>query len=402
MNKFYLIFLCGILFLFNNGDLFSQTELNISEDNFLLNANCFDKDNSTVAKYAIELNDCYIVAGQAFNKNKDIINNSAIIKLSKEGELIKTVFLGSEDVLNRMSMKTVYLINDRIIQLGTKRKKNRSYLWLREIDSDLNVINEKEFEEFTVADGSDPIVLSDNKKRIYIITKTDDSESIKNGINLSQLSTNFELVKSQYISLIEPHLNVQHVAATLNGKRIFITAFVCVEKTNNICNREKTILFDLNLKSNSIKRVKIIPKESFIGKKLLINKNKLFLIGSQSVFNKSINKYEKYTSVDIFDLKFNKIGEFTSKTDEIGLHEIAIDAIILNDTLKIVGENYKMKTIPSNSFYLSFDLKGNLIENKTFRFSSKNLNNTFRKIIPLSNNSYMILGMGDGWRILIK
>ena len=219
---------------------------NIDKNDFQLNVNFFEKDNN-IPKYAIELNDCFIVAGQAFNKDNDLIYNSAIIKLSKDGKLIKKVFLGSEDISNRKSMKSVFLIKNRIVQFGTFRKKNRSHLWLREIDSDLNVIKEKEFNEFTVADDNDPIVLYENKKGIYVITKTDDSESIKNGINLLQLSNNFEIIKSQYIPLIESHLNVRHVAATLHKNSIFLTAFVCVEKNNNICNSEKTVLFDLNL-----------------------------------------------------------------------------------------------------------------------------------------------------------
>ena len=139
-----LYFIISLFFILLYNTALSQ---NIDKNDFQLNVNFFEKDNN-IPKYAIELNDCFIVAGQAFNKDNDLIYNSAIIKLSKDGKLIKKVFLGSEDISNRKSMKSVFLINNRIVQFGTFRKKNRSHLWLREIDSDLNVIKEFSKEEF--------------------------------------------------------------------------------------------------------------------------------------------------------------------------------------------------------------------------------------------------------------
>lgn len=77
-------------------------------------------------------------------------------------------------------------------------------------------------------------------------------------------------------------------------------------------------------------------------------------------------------------------------------------AIILNDKIYIGGYQYNNKIIKEESLFLTFDLEGKLLEKLLFSDEKKHSENRITKIIPLENDTFLLLGKGNGWRIIVK
>ncbi|HEX7870899.1 MAG TPA: hypothetical protein VF455_12380, partial [Chryseobacterium sp.] len=209
-----------------------NTNINNDKD-FKLNSNYFPVDNN-FAKAAVEIKDGYLIAGQNFVEEDNTQHNSAIIKIDKTGKLIKKTTLGeNKDYRKESFMKTVYSINNnRLIQLGSKKIDDRAYLWLREINDNLDVLQDKLFESISASVTQESMVFN-VKDGFYVISESGFYRDLE--LNITFISNDLQKVDNHVISYIEPpfdFFNKYDFSASLVNNKLYVT-------TNGVDERDK-------------------------------------------------------------------------------------------------------------------------------------------------------------------
>ena len=383
-----------------------NTNLNQDKD-LKLNTNYFPTNNN-VARAAVEVNDGYIIAGQNFEQEDNVQFNSAIIKIDKNGNLLKKTFLGnSKEFDTEFSMKSVYGINSkRLIQLGTKKIDKRSYLWLREVSENLDVLQDKVYESISAAVTQEPAVFP-VEKGFYVVSESGFSRDLE--LNLTFISDDLQKTDNHIISFIEPPFDFfgkfDFSAALVGNKFYIITNAVDERHAPDEAAKYRTYILEYDLASRKITKHAKISESDFFSRKMIIHNNLIYVVGVKDTGELLPNKLgRRNTVVKVLNMNFEKIKEFNymPAADKGKFTEHLYDAAIVEDNLHIVGEIYKSGTSSNESIYLKFDLNGKLLEDRFLKYGSAYSENRLMKIVPLKNNELMLLGKGDGWRVLIK
>jgi len=383
---------------------FGQTAHQNNDKDFILNLNFFPVDNN-FAKSGVEVKDGYIIAGQNFVNEGDKHFNSAIIKVSKDGKMLKKTFLGDNKNYDDESFnKTVFSTgNNKLVQVGSKKIDKRSRLWLREIDDDLNVLQEKVIETVPADVSFDPLIFN-VKDGFYCVTSSAFSRDRE--LNVTFISNDLQKVENNVISFIEPpfdFFNTGYYSAALDQNKLYVLMGAVDERGSYAY---KYYLLEYDLVSKKVTRHKKITGEEFQGKKILIHKNQIYVIGMNDTKEQFPNKQtRRNTSVRVYNMNFEKVREFNYNpgSNQGKFTEHMHDAAIVADKLYITGEMYNFGGSFSNeSVYLVFDLQGKLLDERFLKYGTPYSENRLIRISPLKNDGLMLLGKGDGWRILIK
>lgn len=121
-------------------------------------------DSNNIPRSVISLpsGDGYLVLGQKFTEIDSVQHASALVKLSRDGKLLKETFFG------RDRARLVNISSDgknRIVLAGVDDDK----LWIRRVDEDLNVVSDTVFSEFEAQDLYYPKVLFDGNDLIVVL-----------------------------------------------------------------------------------------------------------------------------------------------------------------------------------------------------------------------------------------
>ncbi|MCX8524922.1 hypothetical protein OF897_13465 [Chryseobacterium formosus] len=384
-----------------------NTNINYDKD-FKLNRNYFPVDNN-FAKAAVETKDGYLIAGQNFVEEDNTQHNSAIIKIDKTGKLIKKTTLGeNKDYRKESFMKTVYSINNnRLIQLGSKKIDDRAYLWLREINDNLDVLQDTLFESISASVTQEPMVFN-VKDGFYVISESGFYRDLE--LNITFISNDLQKVDNHVISYIEPpfdFFNKYDFSASLANNKLYVTTNGVDErdKENIYATKYKTYILEYDLSTHKITKHKKVSEADFLSRKVIVHKDLIYLIGIKDTGEPMSNKNtRRNTVVKVLNMNFEKVKEFNyvPAPDKGKFNEHLYDAVIVNDELHIVGEMYKSGTFSNESVYLKFDLNGKLLDDRLLKYGSMYSENRMIKIVPLKNNDMMLLGKGEGWRVIIK
>jgi|GEM_PF-6937639 len=389
---------------------FAQNTDNNNDKDFKLNSSYFPVDNN-FAKAGVETIDGYLVAGQNFEEEEEeednTQRNSAIIKIDKSGKLIKKTTLGeNKDYTKESFMKTVYSINNnRFIQLGSKKIDDRAYLWLREINENLDVLQDKLFESISVSVMHDPMVFN-TKDGFYVISESGFYRDLE--LNVTFISNDLQKIENHRISYIEPPFDFYNkfsFSASMVNNKLYITTNGVDErdKENIYATKYKTYILEYDLSTHKITRHKKISESDFLSGKVIVHKDLIYVLGvkytEEQLTDKKINI--RNTMVKVFNMNFEKVKEFTyvPSADKGKFTQSFYDGVIVNDELHLVGEMYQNGTF---SVYLKFDLTGKLLEDRILKYGSRYAENRLIKIVPLKNNELMLLGKGEGWRVIVK
>lgn len=380
--------------------------VSINQD-FKLNTHYMTPENN-FAKAGVEVKDGYIISGQNFVQEGDAEYNSAIIKIDKNGKLIRKTVLGDNKDFDKESvMKTVYGINNnRLVQLGSKKIDKRSYLWLREVNDNLDVLQDKVYESVSADATHDPIVFN-VPDGFFVVSESAFSRDLE--INLTFISNDLQKTDNHIISFIEPPFDFfgrfDYSAALVNNKFYLITNGVDERNAQDTSSKYKTYILEYDLATRKVTKHKKISEADFMSRKLLINKDLIYVVGVKDTGEPISNKTgRRNTLVKVLNMNFDKVKEFNyvPSPDKGKFSEHLYDAAIVNDELHIIGEMYRSGTFSNESVYLKFDLNGKLLDDRFLKYGSMYSENRLIKIVPLKNNELMLLGKGEGWRVIIK
>ncbi len=383
---------------------FSQTAHQNNDKDFTLNLSFFPVDNN-FAKSGVEIKDGYIIAGQNFVNEGNTEFNSAVIKISKDGKLLKKTFLANSKNFDDESFnKTVFRTgSNKLVQIGSEKVDKRSRLWLREIDEDLNVLQDKVIETVPADVTFDPLFFP-VKDGFYCVTRSAFFRDLE--LNVTFISNDLQKTENSVISFIEPPFdfyNTGYYSAALDRNKLYVLMGAVDERGSYAY---KSYLLEYDLVSKKVTRHKKITGEEFQGKKILIHKDQIYVIGMNDTKEVLPNKQtRRNTSVRVYNMNFEKVREFnyTPGSNQGKFTEHMHDAVIVADKLYITGEMYNsFGSFSNESVYLVFDLQGKLLDERFLKYGTTYSENRLVKILPLKNDGLMLLGKGDGWRILIK
>lgn len=375
----------------------SNSIVNLEDKNFELDTSFFSEDNN-IARNAIVVEDGYLIAGQKFTTTDSIQYCSALLKLSLDGKLLKQEFLGNSNSSNHSKIGSIFQIKgDRIIQLGIKQNQ----LWLREIDSDLNLIkdtlfsiNTNPYHRLAVGLKENNFVVVHNQNRTYDL------------FNISYID--YDLNYSEHIQINNKNSPLNYLNYRVNDAiydpetgKFFILGEGCSKKT---CEDYEYSIIVFNTNSKLIE--KTIPLET--GKKKLFSRIKiykglLYLLGTSNkkLQNVSISGRKISTDHDILVESYTKKGEKVSEfTHNEYLADYPSDMILIKDKILLVGQIFDHQNTQFLSMYLTFDLEGMLLEKRIFGYNN-HAGNKLEKVLKISNDKVLLLGKQKGWKVIV-
>jgi len=398
-KSFYIFY----VFLFFYSNVLKAQVDSLSDKDFKLDVSFYPLNNN-FAKSGIKIKDGYIISGQNFFKKDTITNNSAVIKLSNEGVKLKELFSGNDvSYRNPSTNKIIYGIdNNRLIQIGEKNKKK---LWLRVLNTDLEILKDTVYKSIPIDVLSEPYFFEE-KNGFYIVSNSSYYRDLE--INITYFDKKTLKGKNDVIKFIEEPFNFFKLGGftathDVENNLMYILLNGCPEREKNLCKEYKLYLIEYDLFNKKINNFKIIEEPNFNDARIIFHKNDLYLIGIKRLKEKLENNQTKNITkfnVKVYSTGFDKKREFEYGDDTF--NQYMNHAIILNDKIYIGGYQYNNKIIKEESLFLTFDLEGKLLEKLLFSDEKKHSENRITKIVPLENDTFLLLGKGNGWRIIVK
>lgn len=373
-----------------------------NSDGFDLDVSFYPTNNNFV-KEVVKVSDGYILSGQHFKKENTQYYNSALVKISNDGTLLRELFSGDEkDPNDKISNQYVFSFDkNRILQLG---EKDRKRLWIRELDKDLNVLKDTLYDNVPVTLFYKPH-LFEVKNGFYLLSNS--SYYRDQEINVTYINNDLKQVENNVIQFTEAPFHFfrkeDSFSATYDAAKgvFYILLHACPERLGDSCDQYKIFLLEYDIALKKVTRYKAIEENTYYDK-IHFKNNTLYITGlERNLPNKGAKdaKPKQKSVIKVYSTNFDKLKEYQQEWDfNLSLY----DAVIAEDKIHLGGDVFNKALIKYESLYLVYSLDGKLLEKKTFSSKVPHSENRILKILPLGNGKYLLAGKGNGWHVVIK